>query len=397
MVTPASPGPGEVPAGAPRSTAFASLEQLLTELTARLRAGDFKAVRRLTGDAPGTAERVDFLQQLLTKCGWSVAAANPWAEAGILTGINRRELKLEPVKPGAALPSGAVMADFERVPGEGWKVKTWRFDAALTAQAAALAGGPPATAALADAPDALDTARRFFATAIGHDFKTARSLTDPTGVTYEKLAGMCIVFEDGGYRVKENTPVRITAATDKSAWAFVRLVSDKPALGEGEVGLEMQRAPDGGWRIRAVDFNSLLESYVTASGAGKVFYSPIVKSAKGGESIVLYFEFDKSDLHPRALHQLDIIAGLLKTDAARKIHITGHSDAVGSDDYNVRLSATRAKNVSARLLQLGVPAGQIETKGFGSTEPLDPDKLADGRDNPEGRSRNRRTEIYLDF
>ena len=166
---------------------------------------------------------------------------------------------------------------------------------------------------------------------------------------------------------------------------------------ENEMGLEMERTPSGEWRVRALNFSELLESFVKASGAGKAYYSPIVKSAKGGESIVLYFEFDHAELHPRALHQLDIIAGLLKTDAARKIKITGHSDAVGADDYNVRLSAARAKNVSERLLVLGVPATQIETKGFGSAAPLDADKRADGSDNPEGRSRNRRTEIYLDF
>jgi outer membrane protein OmpA-like peptidoglycan-associated protein len=112
---------------------------------------------------------------------------------------------------------------------------------------------------------------------------------------------------------------------------------------------------------------------------------------------VLYFEFDQAELHPRGLHQLDIIAGLLKSDPARKMRITGHTDALGTDDYNARLSAARAKNVNNRLIELGVAGAQIETIGFGSKAPLDPDKLADGTDNPEGRSRNRRTEIYLDF
>jgi OOP family OmpA-OmpF porin len=386
---------GDLPAGAPQVTAFASLEGLLAELAVRLRANDYAAVRRMTAESPPAEERIAFLQQVLTKCGWRVAVARPWVEAGILTGLRRCELKLEPSEPGAATPAGSVMADCERIQGVGWKVKNWRFDPALITQTATLSGARPA-ASIKDAADPLDTARRFFDSVQRHDFKAARGFTDTAGVTHEKLAGMCIVFEDGGYTLKPNAPVRITAATERTAWAFIPLASDRPGAGSGEVGLEMERGADG-WRIKSLDFNSLLETYVHASGAGKVFYSPIVKSARGGESIVLYFEFDKAGLHPRALHQLNIIAGLLKTDTAKKIKITGHSDALGTDDYNVRLSATRAKNVSARLLELGVPAAQIETRGFGSAAPLDPDKLADGRDNPDGRSRNRRTEIYLDF
>ena len=105
-----------------------------------------------------------------------------------------------------------------------------------------------------------------------------------------------------------------------------------------------------------------------------------------------------SDLHhSRALAQLEIIAGLLKSDPARKMRISGHSDDVGSDDYNYRLSQQRAANVRTRLASLGVPASLIETIGFGATAPLDPNKQHDGTDNPDGRSRNRRTEIYLDF
>ena len=188
----------------------------------------------------------------------------------------------------------------------------------------------------------------------------------------------------------------VTAGTADSAWAIVKIRSDKEKL-DSEVGLEMRRTPGGEWRIHSLDFNKMLESYVQASGAGRVFYSPIVKSAKGGESIVLYFEFDKAGLHPRALHQLDIIASLLKSDPARKMRITGHTDALGSDDYNERLSAVRAKNVRERLLAVGVSETQILTVGFGSKAPLDPNRLENGADNPDGRSRNRRTEIYLDF
>lgn len=364
-----------------------------------LTAGDFASVEKFTAATDFTAPRVAFLKHLLTDCGWRVATANPWADAGSITGVSRRELKLEPASPDAARPAGAVMADIERVAGAGWKVKAWRFDPALVTQATALLSTKSITvpaSALTDPPDPLDQARHFLTNILSHDFKAARSITEAAGVTHEKLAGLCIVFEEGDYHIAATRPVVVTAGTADSAWAIVKVRSDKENL-DSEVGLEMQRTAAGEWRIHALDFNKMLESYVQASEAGTVFYSPLVKSAKGGESIVLYFEFDKAGLHPRALHQLDIISSLLKSDPARKMRITGHTDAIGSDDYNARLSASRAKNVHARLLELGVASTQIETIGFGSKAPLDADKRADGSDNPEGRSRNRRTEIYLDF
>jgi outer membrane protein OmpA-like peptidoglycan-associated protein len=166
---------------------------------------------------------------------------------------------------------------------------------------------------------------------------------------------------------------------------------------DAEIGITLHPAADGTWSIEALDFSRLLESYVQQSGAGKVFYSPIVKSPQGGESLVVYFDFGTATLVPRAIAQLNIVAGLLATDPAKKLRISGHADDLGSDDFNYKLSAARAKNVRGHLHQLSVNPAQIETLGFGATAPLDPNKQQDGSDNPEGRSRNRRTEIYLDF
>jgi outer membrane protein OmpA-like peptidoglycan-associated protein len=395
-VSPAAkpPVPGDaktaVPAGNPATPVyFTTAEALVKEVAARLTTGKAEVVEKLAGTGP----RTRLLLDMLSTGGFRVSAASPWVEAGSMAGGNRYELNLEPP------PAGPVAMDIERTKTEGWKVKALRFDPAFVAQAAEILktkGVAVNPGAVTDTPDALDQSRRFLTGVLSHNFKAARSLTDQVKVTHERLAGMCIVFEEGEYRVAEKRPVVVTAGTENTAWAIIKVRSDKQNL-DSEVGLEMERTPGGAWIIHALDFNKMLEGYVKATGTGNVFYSPIVKSAKGGESIVLYFEFDKSELHPRALHQLDIISSLLKSDPARKMRITGHSDALGTDDYNVRLSAARAKNVRDRLLQLGVSATQIVTAGVGSKAPLDPDRRADGSDNPDGRSRNRRTEIYLDF
>ena len=78
-------------------------------------------------------------------------------------------------------------------------------------------------------------------------------------------------------------------------------------------------------------------------------------------------------------------------------YITGHTDARGDDTYNVRLSQTRAESVKQQLVALGVPSEQVETTGLGKAQPLGPNQKADGSDDPAGRSRNRRAEIFLDF
>ncbi len=370
------------PAVKDHSGLFTTIHALQQEISARVTAADLPALAKLTGEKPKAA----LLHRLVSESGWTVAP-EAWFDAGSITGVARRGLRLE--MPGGK-PAQPLMVDIDRTKTEGYKVISLRFSPALTLQIGSTDG------VSADMPDPLDQAHRFFDSVLGHDFKTARSLTLPKKVTHEKLAGLCIVFEEGEYTVPASSPVKITAASADSAWAFVKVRSEKQKL-ENEVGLELERSADGIWRIHTLNFSEMLEAYVRATGTGGVFYSPIIKSAKGGESIVLYFDFDKAELVSRALLQLNIIAGLLKSDPARKMKITGHSDAVGSDDYNVRLSAERARNVHARLIELGVATAQIETTGLGSTTPLDANRRQDGTDNPEGRSRNRRTEIYLDF
>ena len=67
----------------------------------------------------------------------------------------------------------------------------------------------------------------------------------------------------------------------------------------------------------------------------------------------------------------------------------GHADAIGSDDYNQRLSERRAHSVGSALMDFGVDYGRIETSGRGEWEPIA------SNDSEWGRARNRRVEIHL--
>ncbi len=99
------------------------------------------------------------------------------------------------------------------------------------------------------------------------------------------------------------------------------------------------------------------------------------------------FAFNKATLKPEAKHILDSNLGLIADDPTLDLSIEGHTDIVGSDVYNMKLSERRAQSVYNYLLSKGVAAKRMRTVGFGRTRPLVPN------DTPANRSLNRRVEI----
>lgn len=396
---PVKPPPAKKPAAVP--VVFAKPDQLFTAMATELRSGDLENAMKLGGSDFAVLPGTNFLKLLLTKAGYRVPADGPvFTDAGAMGQVSRYAVIMEPAAPSAPPLAGPLWVNAVRDRTSGsWKLTEVIISSKLLAQGLAelrrngIILGPEK---LETPPDALTQAHDFLAGVFGRDFRAARLLTDKQKVAQEKLAGLCIVFEEGEYQLAKERPIVVTAASKEAAIALVRVHSDK-MNSDAEIGITLHPGTGGIWSIQALDFSRLLESYVQKSGAGKVFYSPIVKSPQGGESLVVYFDFGTAELVPRAIAQLNIVAGLLATDPAKKLRISGHADDVGTEDYNYKLSAARAKNVREHLHSLGVNPSQIETLGFGATAPLDPNKQSDGTDNPEGRSRNRRTEIYLDF
>ncbi len=243
--------------------------------------------------------------------------------------------------------------------------------------------------------DALAAAESFVASLLRQNYDEARKTADFQRVSSEKIAGLCIVFEEGEYKMRESKPLIATAAQEESAWVIVRL-AHASGNGAAEFGIELERG-ETGWKVVALNLSKLLAAFTEREGVDGIAYVPMVASPQGGQSIALYFEFDDAAIHPRAGRQLEIISKVLKGDASKTLKITGHTDKLGEEDYNVRLSQDRAANVKARLLELGVNVEQIVTMGAGDTMPLRPNEREDGTDDPEARSHNRRAEIFLDF
>ena len=101
------------------------------------------------------------------------------------------------------------------------------------------------------------------------------------------------------------------------------------------------------------------------------------------------FEFDKAELLPSAYPVLNELAETIKNTPKRKWKIEGHTDAIGSDAYNMELSRRRAQSVADYLVSQGVKNSQLEVVPFGESQPVATN------DTQEGRAMNRRVEIKI--
>ena len=102
-----------------------------------------------------------------------------------------------------------------------------------------------------------------------------------------------------------------------------------------------------------------------------------------------FFDFDKATLKPAGKAKLDDLVGKVKGINLEVIIAVGHTDNVGSDVYNQKLSVKRAESVKAYLVSKGIEKNRIYTEGKGEKQPV-----ADNKTN-EGRGKNRRVEIEV--
>lgn len=108
------------------------------------------------------------------------------------------------------------------------------------------------------------------------------------------------------------------------------------------------------------------------------------------------FDFDKSNLRPDAVAILSEASEILKRYPDLRVEVAGHTDSKGTDAYNQKLSERRATSVYNYLTQNGVDASRLVGPiGYGESRPIAPNTNPDGSDNPEGRAKNRRTELNV--
>lgn len=353
---------------------MADPQELVSAFAKALASGDSLSLSKLIGKEAVSEETLKKLNQLVKTSGIKVLSTREVGELKMNESC-RWEIKLE---VPSAPKSERIQLDMLRQENKRWGISK----VSLTGQGEA------------DGKDSLSIADAFVQTVLALNFEKAKSYVSENAISDAKIAGLCIIFEEGQYQVRKDKAIRPIFSRGDSTAYLVNLdaVDGKAA----QFGLNM-KSEESGWKVREINLDALLADYTQRVAGGDVYYSPLVKNPAGGDTLALYFDFDQSEMSPRTRRQLEIVGMILRADSNKKIHLSGHADALGKDNYNHDLSANRAETVKAFLAKSGVAANQIVTEAKGASQPRRPNLTETGADNPSGRRVNRRTEIYLDF
>ncbi len=362
--------------------AAADPAELVAQIAKALEAGDLAKVGRLLGKDVLDSQMVARLKAL-SAVPFRVRQPDGIREVGELE-LNARSrwaLELEGMEPGR----DRIFLDLRRNNGK-WSVEKITLPPSP--------GEPIPKAVFADS---LGVADAFLQAVLKQDFEFARAFVDPAAVSDAKIAGLCILFEEGGYRLRKNKPLRSMFQRADTV-GYLANVETADASQTAQFAMTMKQPPmPSNWIVSEINLNQLLADYARRVAGGDLYYSPLVKNPAGGDTLALYFEFDEDVMNPRTRRQLEIVTQILRSDPGKKITLSGHTDAMGTKLYNNSLSSRRAAVVRDYLTKAGVAAAQIVTVAKGDSQPRRPNLTETGGDNPEGRRANRRTEIYLDF
>ncbi|MBL7741543.1 MAG: OmpA family protein [Chitinophagaceae bacterium] len=182
-----------------------------------------------------------------------------------------------------------------------------------------------------------------------------------TDVATGKTVHSTTVGADGGYSftLEDYMPVKIKA----DATGFVTNTTD--ANGPADMEEEKFGYPDLCLQPEAPQVN---ETFVIEN---------------------VYYDFNKSKLKPESFPALDEVVRMLNTYPSMIVEIGAHTDNIGSDSYNQKLSEARAKSVVVYLIEKGIDESRLKAKGYGESTPIESNKTSDGRD------KNRRTEFKV--
>lgn len=287
----------------------------------------------------------------------------------------------------------SIELKLSQTPNGDWKIKSIALPKTMTQQGGSdsAAENTPTPPAETQTDLAAKTVNHFIQAILKLDPTAAGQYIDTDKISYATLAGLCIIAEEGRYQLVKEKSVRNMFLSNNSAGWLIRIESpdtDKPAM----LALSTKRSsPQEPWLISEINLDKLLSDFASRYSGGDIHYLPLVKNPKGGDSIVLYFELDSNELTKRTQKQLQIIAQILKSTSEKKLTISGHTDASGSDQHNLGLSNQRAQQVMTFLASQGVTKAQMVVSSFGKSQPRRPNTTDDGR------RANRRAEIRLDF
>ncbi len=201
---------------------------------------------------------------------------------------------------------------------------------------------------------------------------------EPMPIVYT-LAG--VVLDSASHNAIDEAAVRIASAeAEKELYSGL----------SNEDGLFVSDLTSGQYRIEIAAAGYMPYSQVVAfeQDTLQLLLKPIEKGVTVRINH-LYFATNKTIILPESEAALSDLAAFLQDNPAIRIRITGHTDSIGSDRFNERLSVGRAKSVRADLILRGIDASRIEFAGKGKTQPIATN------DTEEGRALNRRVEFEV--
>jgi outer membrane protein OmpA-like peptidoglycan-associated protein/tetratricopeptide (TPR) repeat protein len=211
---------------------------------------------------------------------------------------------------------------------------------------------------------------------------------------------------DGSWSVPENVGYPVNGPDDETFYVPVNngqgaLFAMAGREGNGQVGLyNLKYIPEQPSELLADNFVATVsqrektpKELVLEMEAGSE-----VHGAKAGEYLVvknIMFEFDKYSLDEKGKKDVERLYTIMKQYPDLSVEVVGHSDAMGTEVYNLELSMKRANSVVSYLSGKGIDKSRFISKGVGEEQSIAINQNPDGTDNPEGRKYNRNAEIRL--
>lgn len=191
-------------------------------------------------------------------------------------------------------------------------------------------------------------------------------------------------LEAAAVRINSEAKTRVAGEAKRLAEAETRAAEEAKRLAEDEARKSRQELTALQHR-RAQELDRMQEALTRIAATRRTDSGLVIDLANDS----FRFDFDKTTLRPENREILSRIAGVLLASNGYRLFIHGHTDDVGTDEYNQQLSERRAESVGAYLISAGVDAGVIETRGFGKSSPRAKGKT------PDARQENRRVEIVV--
>lgn len=195
----------------------------------------------------------------------------------------------------------------------------------------------------------------------------------------------------------EQTQADLARTQAEKAEAASAAQADKLAVQQQALLDSEKRAADAAAAEAAANLAAAQQARIDAekrAADAQAKLAEIAKEESRGLVITLsgsvVFASNQSSILPGAQSRLNQVSeALMSTDKQRNLTVEGHTDAIGSDTYNMQLSQRRADSVRSYLIARGYPADMIEARGIGEIRPIADNSSA------EGRSNNRRVEIII--